>query len=80
GPDGIVAITRWLRVPPRDSLKLFATAIAALEAEGVAEPGRHLALIRSWNTASLLAARSPFKGEDIAAIRSFAAENFFDIS
>ena len=24
--------------------------------------------------------KSPFKGEDIAAIRSFAAENFFDIS
>ncbi|TIV07641.1 MAG: SAM-dependent methyltransferase, partial [Mesorhizobium sp.] len=80
GPDGVVAITRWLRVPPRDSLKLFATAIAALEAEGVAEPDRHLALIRSWNTATLLVAKSPFKGEDIAAIRSFAAENFFDIS
>ncbi|RWM18651.1 MAG: SAM-dependent methyltransferase [Mesorhizobium sp.] len=80
GPDGVVAITRWLRVPPRDSLKLFATAIAALEAEGVTEPGRHLALIRSWNTATLLVAKSPFKCEDIAAIRSFAAENFFDIS
>jgi SAM-dependent methyltransferase len=80
GPDGVVAITRWLRVPPRDSLKLFATAIAALEAEGVAEPGRHLALIRSWNTATLLVAKSPFEGEDIAAIRSFAAESFFDIS
>ncbi len=80
GPDGVVAITRWLRVPPRDSLKLFATAIAALEADGVAEPGRHLALIRSWNTTTLLVTKSPFKGEDIAAIRSFAAENFFDIS
>jgi SAM-dependent methyltransferase len=80
GPDGVVVITRWLRMPPRDSLKLFATAIAALEADGVAEPGRHLALIRSWNTATLLVAKSPFKGEDIAAIRSFAAENFFDIS
>ncbi|RWO16062.1 MAG: SAM-dependent methyltransferase, partial [Mesorhizobium sp.] len=64
GPDGVVAITRWLRVPPRDSLKLFATATAALEAEGVAEPDRHLALIRSWNTATLLVAKSPFKGED----------------
>ncbi|ATU94974.1 SAM-dependent methyltransferase [Phyllobacterium zundukense] len=79
-PDGVIAITRWLRVPPRDILKLFATATAALEADGVAEPGRHLALIRSWNTATLLVAKSPFMGEDVTAIRGFAAENFFDIS
>ncbi|MEZ2132856.1 MULTISPECIES: SAM-dependent methyltransferase [unclassified Sinorhizobium] len=79
-PDGVLAITRWLRVPPRDILKLFATATAALEAGGMAEPSRHLALIRSWNTATLLVAKSPFTGEDVAAIRSFAAENFFDIS
>ncbi len=79
-PDGVIATTRWLRVPPRDILKLFATATVALEADGVAEPGRHLALIRSWNTATLLVAKSPFTAEDVAAIRGFAAENFFDIS
>lgn len=79
-PEGVVAITRWLRVPPRGILKLFATASVALEADGVTEPGRHLALIRSWNTATLLVAKSPFTGEDVAAIRGFAAENFFDIS
>ena len=69
GPEGVVAVTRWLRVPPRDSLKLFATAIVALEAEGVAEPSRHLALIRSWKTAALLVAKiGPVtKAEDIAA-------------
>ncbi|MDK1389971.1 SAM-dependent methyltransferase, partial [Sinorhizobium sp. 8-89] len=79
-PDGVVAITRWLRVPPRDILKLFATATAALEADGVSQPGRHLALIRSWNTATLIVAKSPLTGEDVAAIRGFAGENFFDIS
>jgi len=79
-PDGVIAITRWLRVPPRDVLKLFATATVALEAEGVTEPGRHLALIRSWNTATLLVAKSPLTSEVVAAIRQFATENFFDIS
>ncbi|WP_376741504.1 spermidine synthase, partial [Sinorhizobium psoraleae] len=79
-PDGVVAITRWLRVPPRDILKLFATATAALEADGVSQPGRHLVLIRSWNTATLIVAKSPLTGEDVAAIRGFAGENFFDIS
>src|SRR4051812_3332452 len=27
GPEDVVAITRWLKVPPLDCLKLFATAI-----------------------------------------------------
>ena len=53
-PGGMVSITRWLKLPPRDSLKLFATAVAALRAEGVSEPAAHLAMIRSWNTSTLL--------------------------
>ena len=33
-PGGMVAITRWLKTPPRDSLKMFATAVAAAERAG----------------------------------------------
>ena len=79
-PGGILAVTRWLRVPPRDSLKLFATAAAALEGLGVAAPGERLALIRSWNTATLLVKNGPLTAEDVAAIRGFAAARSFDVS
>lgn len=79
-PGGILAITRWLRVPPRDSLKLFATAITALEGLGVAAPGERLALIRSWNTATLMVKNGPLTAEDIAAIRRFAEARSFDVS
>jgi hypothetical protein len=34
----MLAITRWINVPPRDVLKLFVTAAVALERRGVAEP------------------------------------------
>ncbi|HEU0188944.1 MAG TPA: SAM-dependent methyltransferase [Gallionella sp.] len=34
-PGGMLAVTRWLTLPPRDALKLFATAVAALEQNGV---------------------------------------------
>ena len=30
-PGGMLAIPRWLKLPPRDSLKLFLTALVALE-------------------------------------------------
>ena len=79
-PGGILAITRWLRVPPRDSLKLFATAVAALEGLGVAAPGERLALIRSWNTATLMVKNGPLTAEDTAAIRRFAEARSFDVS
>jgi spermidine synthase len=78
-PGGYLAVTRWLKLPPRDSLKLFATALAALERMGVAEPGRQLALIRSWNTTTLLVKNGPLSAAEIGAIRAFAAERSFDL-
>ena len=41
-PGGVLAITRWVDLPPRDMLKLFATAVTALERSGVADPGARL--------------------------------------
>ena len=79
-PGGILAVTRWLRTPPRDSVKLFATAIAALEAQGVADPGRRLAAIRGWNTATVLVGNGEFGPAEAAAIRAFAAARSFDLA
>jgi spermidine synthase len=79
-PGGILAVSRWLKLPPRDSLKLFATALAALTAEGAADPARHLVLVRSWNTTTLLVGNAPFADRDIAAIRTFAADRAFDLA
>jgi hypothetical protein len=78
--SGILSVTRWLKTPPRDAIKLFATATAAARAAGFREPGRHLALIRSWNTATLLVSRSPLDSTRVAAIRSFAQARGFDVS
>ncbi|HMP73257.1 MAG TPA: SAM-dependent methyltransferase [Kiritimatiellia bacterium] len=79
-PDGVLAITRWIKTPARDEIKLFATLVEALERTGIQEPGHHLAFIRSWNTATLLASRSPWTPEQIEAIRSFSRDRWFDIS
>jgi len=76
----MLAITRWLKLPPRDSLKLVATAITALRNSGVSEPGRRLAVIRSWNTSTLLIKNTAFTPGDVAAIREFARSRSFDTS
>ena len=77
-PGGMLAITRWLRLPPRDNLKLVATVLAALRKMGIAEPGRRLAMIRSWNTSTLLIKRGEFTADDIAVVREFARSRSFD--
>jgi len=77
-PAGILAITRWLKLPPRDSLKLVATAIEALRRAGVDRPDRHIALIRSWNTSTLLVGKGEFTNDDIEAIREFSRPRSFD--
>ena len=77
---GLLAITRWLKLPPRDSLKLFATALEALEREGSANPQSSLALIRSWSTTTLLIKNGAFDAEDLTRLRSFARERSFDLA
>ncbi len=75
---GVLAITRWLKLPPRDSLKLAATAIRALQESGVAEPGARLALIRSWNTSTLLIKNGDFSAPEIEQIKAFSRARSFD--
>ena len=79
-PNGILSVTLWLKLPPRDLPKLLATAISALEQAGVAEPGRHLALIRSWKTTTLLVKKTPLTTDETGRVRAFAAERSFDVS
>ena len=79
-PGGLLAITRWVTLPPRDALKLFAAAVVALERSGVADPASRLALVRSWKTSTLLVKNGAFSGEDIAAIKAFCAARSFDVA
>ncbi len=79
-PGGMLAVTRWIKMPPRDNIKLFATAAEALEREGVARPGDQLIQVRNWSTATLLMKRGGFTANELAALREFCQKRLFDIS
>ncbi|SEL61494.1 SAM-dependent methyltransferase [Nitrosovibrio tenuis] len=79
-PGGVLAITRWLSLPPRDTLKLFATAAVALEREGIANPAARLVMIRGWKTVTLLVKNGDFTGPEIDAIKQFSRERSFDVA
>lgn len=78
-PGGMLAISRWIKLPPRDSLKLVATAVESLKREGVTTPGMSLILIRGWQTSTLLVKNGMISEEEIKALKHFSEERNFDL-
>lgn len=76
---GVFAVTRWVRMPPRDELKLFATAVAALEEMGL-NPSARLVLVRSWATVTLLVKKEPFTTSGLSTLRGWTDDRLFDTS
>ncbi|HBE91638.1 MAG TPA: SAM-dependent methyltransferase [Gammaproteobacteria bacterium] len=79
-PGGYLALTRWVKMPPRDTLKLFATAIDALKLQGVENSSDRLALIRSWQTSTLLIRNGAIKNDAVEKISKFSESRSFDVA
>ena len=77
--SGYISIGRWVRLPPRDTLKMVATAAQALANQNISEPERHLLLIRDWQTSLLLIKQSPFSKSEIELARRFCKNRNFDL-
>jgi len=77
-PGGFLAITRWVRLPPRDEIKLFATAADALTRSGMSAPERRLMWIRGWQTSTLLIKNGEISEPEVATLRRFCDERAFD--
>jgi hypothetical protein len=75
--DGLVIISRRLLLPPSDSLRLWAGAYEGLKMIGARNPANHLAIIRNWDTFTLLVFRQPFL--DRARLEEFARNRNFDV-
>ena len=76
---GLLCITRGLKMPPRDNLKMIATVNEALLALGVAKPENNIIVIRSWATATIVAGPTPFSADQVTATRQFCKDRRFDI-
>ena len=61
---GVLAITRWHREPPRESLRLCTVAREALRREGIAAPERHFVVYSSSNVATIVMKRDPFTSQE----------------
>lgn len=79
-PGGIISITRWLKTPPRDMIRLFATTVEALKQVDGVVPAQQLAMIRGWRTGTLLIKKGAFDAADRARLQEFCRERSFDVA
>ena len=71
GPRGMLAVTRQQQDPPRDNVKLLLTFAAALETEGIADPGLHIVQLRNYLAVITMAFRRPIDeavGQEILGV------------
>ncbi len=78
-PDGLFSVSRRIQLPPSDSLRLLGATFEALRGLGVQEPGRNIAMLRSWDTYTLIAGRQPFGPGELGRLARFCEERSFDL-
>jgi MFS family permease len=73
---GVISISRKLLLPPSDSLRLWSTAFEVLHQMGIPKPRDYLALIRNFDTFTLLISKSPVNAHGVI---EFARDRNFDL-
>ena len=77
--NGILSITSWIKIPPRNSLKFFATIIKSLNEENLNLSKKNLMMIRSWKTTTLILKNGPITEKDINTLKLFCQNRAFDL-
>jgi len=75
---GFLSVSGWVKLPPRDTVKLFATALEALEQKGQTDPGGSIILIRDWQTSTLLVKKGRVSTSEIEHLKEFCRDRSFD--
>ena len=77
--NGILTITLYLLPPPRHELKVVSTAIKTLEEMGIISPEKHISVVRTWGTITIIIKKGELNSDDINKIKDFCKERHFDI-
>ncbi len=77
--DGVLAITRWLMVPPRESVRVILTAGEALSRVAPENLIDKLVVVHSWATVTVLVKPSGFRSEEVHDLMRWARERRFDL-
>jgi len=77
--NGILSVTRWLELPPRESPRVLLTAVEAVRSATQRDPEDCVIVARSWGTVTVLVKPAGFGLEEVASLRSWMTERLFDL-
>jgi hypothetical protein len=75
--NGILIVPRLLLLPPSDAIRLWATAYESLRSLEIKNPEKHIAILRNWNTFTLIVSVQPFS--DTTVLKDVSRNLNFDI-
>lgn len=68
-PGGVLTMTRWMRTPPREFVRLISLGTAALDDRGVTDRTRHFFVAGDGRAATFLLNGSPFSAAELDTLR-----------
>lgn len=77
--NGILAINRWLNIPPKNGIKMINTIIESLKNLGVTDISKHIIFIRSIQTGTFIISKAPFSQAQLQLSKDFCNSRLFDI-
>jgi hypothetical protein len=77
--EGVLAVTRWLSIPPRENVRVILTGVEALRRVAPQHVHDGLVVGRSWGTVTTLIKPSGFAAEDLARVTAWSRDRQFDI-
>jgi len=75
---GVLAITRWLSVPPREPIRVVLAVAQSLRQEGYAADSG-LVVAHSWATVTVLAKPKGFTAAEVTSLRGWSAQRGLDL-
>jgi len=79
GPDGILVSTRWLQVPPSESVRLIATIATALERRYSVKPVDAILAYRGIQTMTVLVKPDGWHSSELLQVREFTKNRRYDL-
>ncbi|MDH3572240.1 MAG: hypothetical protein OET81_03540 [Desulfobacteraceae bacterium] len=75
--NGVLIVSRLLLLPPSDVIRLWASAYESLRSLGIKNPEKHIAVLRNWNTFTLIVSVQPFS--DTTVLQDVSRDLNFDM-
>ncbi len=78
-PDGVFVFTRWMQMPPSESLRAIAALVEALEQSEGQTASDKLVIYRGIQTVTVLVRPTGWTTDILASVRAFTQDRKFDL-